>query len=161
MVAIFKCNLYIIVRNYWLIFARSLWNYIFCKFVLGNKSCILFIFCRCNKLRTPSFIASFLFVIVYASYFWCSKSNIFIWVNKEYSCICCCSLAVQVKLNCYVAFWLVWWITWVWYRNYIFAICVLGSVSCVCSNISVCNKFWTPFLICNFKSCLSLYSWFC
>ena len=93
-VAFLECYLNIIVRNYWLIFARSLWNNIFCKVILCNKSCILIIFCFCNKLRTPSVIASFLFVIVYASYCRWSKSNFFVWINKEYSCICCCSLAV-------------------------------------------------------------------
>ena len=129
MFTILEFNLYIIIRNYWLIFARSLWNNIFCKVILCNKSCILIIFCLCNKLRTPSVIVSFLFVIVYASYCRWSKSNFFVWINKEYSCICCCSLAVQVKSYCYVTCRLIWWVTWVWNWNYILSICVLCCVS--------------------------------
>ena len=165
MCALFELNLNIIVRNNWLIFARSLWNNIFCKVILCNKSCILIIFCVCNKLRTPSVIASFLFVIVYASYFWCSKSNIFIWINKEYSCICCCSLAVQVKSYCYVTCRLIWWVTWVWNWNYIITISILGSVSCICCyKFGRCFiKFWRPFFIIffNCKSSLSLNNRFC
>ena len=159
--ALFELNLYIVCWNDRLIFARSLWNDIFCKVVLSYKSRILIVFCLCSKCRIPSVVASFLFVIVYTSYCRCSDFYFLVGVDVEFFCICCCSLAVQVKLNCYISIWLVWWITWVWYRNYIFAICVLGSVSCICSNNSFCLKFRIPFLISNCKSCLGLDSWFC